>query len=412
MLTKGFSPVLLCRACHLIISATLELVKQMHIRGPYGNLKDRYVQRYIGVPFVNVKFQSLLQGEDPNTNPCQYVNNRSHQESQSLTKELATYKGYKFNRTMGFVSKNMLPVCLPCASPIDMSDQVQYLEVVEAVLQSGIPNYRGICVSLNSTFNLQYLKEMIADYHDQRLIDYLTFGFPFSLAKDACIKNNSKDNHASALNFPEAVEEYITTERTHGTLLGPFQVIPHDTFTWSPLITRPKGLGRRVIVDLLFGDYSVNKATDRDVYDSSPFMLKLPVLDALIPELEKLGPEARLFKVDISRTFRNVRIDPGDAIHLGIRWNNQYFLDQNLPFGAVHGTAIFERITDLIRHIMARKGFLVWKYIDDIYACCHKDVAQAAFHDLLDTIRLLGLPINQKTVFPPAEKNGHYGNCG
>ena len=123
------------------------------------------------------------------------------------------------------------------------------------------------------------------------------------------------------MNFPEAIAEYITTERAHGTLLGPFQVIPHK-FTWSPLMTPPKGLGRRVIVDLSFSDYSVNKATDREVYDMSLFIFKLPVLDTLIPELEKLGPEARLFKVDISRTLRNVRIDPGDAIHLGNMWNN------------------------------------------------------------------------------------------
>ena len=251
--------------------------------------------------------------------------------------------------------------------------------MVEAVLQSGVPKYRGVCVPLNSTFNLQYLKEMIADYQDQRLTDYLTFGFMLGLAKGACINNNSNENHASVLNFPEAVEEYIT----HGTLVGPFQVIPRNKFTWSPLMTYPQGLGRRVIVDLSFGDYSVNKATDRDVFDASPFILKLPVLDALILELEKLGTEALLFKVDISCTFRNVRIDPGDAIHLGIRWNNECFLDQNLPFGAVYGTAIFERITDLVHNIMARKDFLVWNYIDDIYPCFHKDVAQAAFHDLL-----------------------------
>ena len=78
----------MCRVCSLIVSATLELVKQMHIRGPYGNLKDRYVQSYMGVPFVYVKSQSLLWGEDPKTSSCQYMDNRSHQESRSPTKEL------------------------------------------------------------------------------------------------------------------------------------------------------------------------------------------------------------------------------------------------------------------------------------------------------------------------------------
>ena len=115
-----------------------------------------------------------------------------------------------------------------------MSDHKQYLALVEAVLQSGVPNYRGVRVPLNSTFNLQYLKEMTVDYHDKILIDYLTFGFPLGLAEGACIRSSSKDNHASALNFPEAVEQYIVAEKKEGTLLGPFQVIPHKQFTWSP----------------------------------------------------------------------------------------------------------------------------------------------------------------------------------
>ena len=153
-----------------------------------------------------------------------------------------------------------------------------------------------------------------------------------------------------------------------------------------------------------FGDHSVNKATAKQSFDSEPFVLKLPTLEALIPELERLGQDACLFKVDISRAFRNVRMDRGDAIRLGIKWNDEYFIDQNLPFGAVHGTAIFECITDHIRHIMAGRGFTVWNYIDDMYACCHKDTAKRAFPGFLDTIRSLGLPINQSKVFPPTKK--------
>ena len=131
-------------------------------------------------------------------------------------------------------------------------------------------------------------------------------------------------------------------------------------------MTRPKEKGRRVILDLSYGDNSVNKATSRDHYDNVEFQLKLPNLDVLIPHLERLGPHARVFKVDISRAFRNVRIDPADALRLRICWQDRYYLDRNLPFGAVHGTAIFQRITDFIRFLMAQQGFTVYNYIDDI----------------------------------------------
>ena len=113
-----------------------------------------------------------------------------------------------------------------------------------------------------------------------------------------------------------------------GALLGPFDHPPHPCFTWSPLMTHPKGSGRCVILDLSFGEHSVNKATARTQYDHTPFHLKLPNLDGLVDTLNALGNNARLFKVDISHGFRNVRIDPADAIHLGIKWDNKYYIDQ------------------------------------------------------------------------------------
>ena len=67
----------------------------------------------------------------------------------------------------------------------------------------------------------------------------------------------------------------------------------------------------------------------------------------------------------------------------------------------MHGTAIFERITNFIRFILAKQGIQIFNYIDDIYACCHKDVAQEAFEALTLVIERVGLPINPAKVFPP-----------
>ena len=64
-------------------------------------------------------------------------------------------------------------------------------------------------------------------------------------------------------------------------------------------------------------------------------------------------------------------------------------------------TAIFECITNFIRFILAKQGIRIFNYIDDIYACCHKDVAQRAFEALTLVIQQVGLPINPAKVFPP-----------
>ena len=163
-------------------------------------------------------------------------------------------------------------------------------------------------------------------------------------------------------------------------------------------------MGHRVILDLSFGDCSVNKATGKAHFDGMPFQLKLPSLDALVPTLNKLGDDARLFKLDISRAFRNGRVDPRDAIHLGIMWQVKYYVDKNLAFGAIHGTSIFECITDLIRFILAKRGVQIFNYIDDIYVCCHKSVAQDAFEALNVVIESVGLPIKPSKVFLPTPR--------
>ena len=63
------------------------------------------------------------------------------------------------------------------------------------------------------------------------------------------------------------------------------------------------------------------------------------------------------FFFDISRAFGNVRVDQADAVHFGIKWENKYYIDQSLSIGAVHGTAIFNRIANFLRFLMAKKGF-------------------------------------------------------
>ena len=114
------------------------------------------------------------------------------------------------------------------------------------------------------------------------------------------IKYNGSDNHSSAREFPSAVDEYIYTELKQGSLLGPFIEPPHDNYIWSPLMTRPKGEGRRVILDLSFGSHSVNKNTETSLYDGMPFALKLLNLDSVLQQLERFDQDARLFKGDIS----------------------------------------------------------------------------------------------------------------
>ena len=82
-----------------------------------------------------------------------------------------------------------------------------------------------------------------------------------------------------------------------------------------------------------------------------------------------LGPGSLLYKVDISRAFRQLKIDPGDLDLLGLK-HQSYFMDQLVPFGYRHGSVFFEKVTDSIRYIMRQQGFQhLYNYVDDLIYC-------------------------------------------
>ena len=90
--------------------------------------------------------------------------------------------------------------------------------------------------------------------------------------------------------------------------------------------------------------------------------------------------DPKLIKVDVSRAFQNVPIDPRDAIKCGFQQEGSYFIDKCLVFGAVNSTFIFQRISDAIRHILAEEDILVWNYIDDIFAAVESSGGDEKFH--------------------------------
>ena len=92
---------------------------------------------------------------------------------------------------------------------------------------------------------------MLQDYHDPLLIEYLKFGFPLSLVSRDNSACKQVVNHATARDYPQAVDEYIQSEISHNALLGPHDDSVPPGFHRSPLLSRPKeGNKRKIIMDL------------------------------------------------------------------------------------------------------------------------------------------------------------------
>ena len=147
-------------------------------------------------------------------------------------------------------------------------------------------------------------------------------------------------------------------------MLGPFNEVPIENIHISPFLTRdnPGGTHRCVIVDLSFPHgYSVNAGVQSDTYVNTPFLLTLPTIDNITNKVKQLGKGCHLYKIDLSRAFRHVKLDPKDYNLLGLSLNGLYIVSC-LPFGFRHASALFQRLSNAVRYIMAQKGFSVTNY--------------------------------------------------
>ena len=137
---------------------------------------------------------------------------------------------------------------------------------------------------------------------------------------------------------------------------------------------------------------SVNAGSAQNVYLNTPFLLKLPTIDHVVK---------KIYKIDIKRAFRHVKLDPLEYDLLGLR-HNAWFLDTCLPFGFRHGSALFQRLSDTVRHMMRQRDFQVINYIDDILGIELPSRVDASFDALSALLNHLGFEISYNKLVKPA----------
>ena len=316
--------------------------------------------------------------------------------NSQIFKEWSEQSDFQF----GFIplGEQVMPGDLTCNT-----SKKSLLEIHDTVRQSGKPNFLGARIPVVSQLNVEAWEKHLKGYWDQQLLQLLKFGFPLDFNRD-CPLQSEKGNHSSATQFPKDVDAYIEEESRYGAILGPFKENPIQNCHTSPFMTRnkPNSDRRRVIIDLSWPiGASVNAGIDKDTYLNSPFALTFPTIDDITSQLKRLGRGALLYKIDVSRAFRHVRVDPGDFDLLGLQWRHAY-VDTCLPFGTRHGSQIFQSLSDAVRHVMRQKGFCVIDYIDDYVGMGVTDVAHASFNALFQLMGDLGLTISESKLVPPS----------
>ena len=249
----------------------------------------------------------------------------------------------------------------------DNSFNLELRDIFNAVVSKKQFNYKGARIPVPSGLKVGAWRHYLQDYHDDGVPDFLEFGWPVNYGGGTPLIATPV-NHNSAKQHTRDIDFYINTEIGHRALAGPFQGPPVLGFHVSPLMTRAKkdAAHRRVIMDLSWPKGgSVNDGIQGSDYIDGPAIIKLPTVDYLVARILQLGPGAYMYKTDMARGYRQLRVDPGDWPLLGFAHRGQFFMDICPPFGLKTSAMCMQRTSEAITYIHGRHGFFSRSYLDD-----------------------------------------------
>ena len=120
--------------------------------------------------------------------------------------------------------------------------------------------------------------------------------------------------------------------------------------------------------------------------------------------IQKLGQQCVLAKIDVKSAYRIVPVHPEDSLLLGMKWQDQIYVDTTLPFGLRSAPKIFNAVADGLAWVLQSEGVrLILHYLDDFLVLGLPDTDECA-QALATTLRIcdeLGVPIAAEKVEGP-----------
>ena len=283
------------------------------------------------------------------------------------------------------------------------------VEAHRQVSMSGYHNFEHCRIPIPTKLHLPAWYELMINDPDKELVPLLEYGFPINYTKDTP-PSVPLTNHASARNYPQAVDNHIRKEMSHGATIGPFTENPFcQDLVLSPLQTVPKkgatdNQARRIVVDLSYPDNtSVNAGIPKDMYLGKQNNLCLPSVDSLIALIQKHGQGCLIFKLDLSRAYRQLFLCPGSINLCGYQWRGNIFVDITWPFGirsaCLNAQRVAEAVIRIYKRLYQRDAVA---YIDDFGGAEQPAAAHLAYKQLVHLItEVLGLTLApDKSISP------------
>ncbi len=239
----------------------------------------------------------------------------------------------------------------------------------------------------------------LLNHPDQRLATFVTAGIRdgFRLGFDYQSRPSCRSasrNMSSAREHPLVISEYLAKECAEGRVIGPLDPAVLPSVHVSPFGVRPKGnTGKwRLILDL---SAPIGRSINDGIGSSLSSLSYVSVDDAAQAIVQK-GRGAILAKVDIRSAYRVVPVHPDDRWMLGMKWENQLFIDTALPFGLRSAPKIFTAVADAIEWIVRNEGVeFLFHYLDDflVVGSSASNECAASLDILLTMFARLGVPV-------------------
>ena len=249
------------------------------------------------------------------------------------------------------------------------------------------------------------MERELVDYEDKEVIEFLKFGFPVRNLGQVT-GGNPVSNHRSATEHPSHIDSFVNTEVKDRAVIGGFSSNPFSTPAFfSPLgsTERRDSDDRRIIMDLSFPrGGSINDMIPKDEYLGQQVWLTFPRVDELVGLVKVKGQGCKLFKKDLRRAYRQIRIDVGDAHLLGFTWRGQMFFDISLPMGLRSSALCCQRTTLAIQHIYKKRGYDLVVYLDDLGSAETPQKAEDAYKCPGDVLSKSGFEEKVSKSCPPS----------
>ena len=305
-----------------------------------------------------------------------------------------------------------LPLNPRKSSPNSEFPPSYFVDLHNKIRKSGTYNYAGARITLQHTrINCNLFRELLAEYDDIEVCQFLQFGFPLGLAEDIFLEPTLK-NHQSSYKYFSYVDELVEKETLCCGVTGPFDSEPFEPTMISPLMTAPKNPGgRRPVFDASYGDWSLNENTPQKSYMGGPYNFSFPTVLNFAELVIEQGQGCLLYKRDLSRWFLQLPVDPADYDKLGFIWRGKLWLWVAYVWGTRHAGYAGQRVACAVLWILKNIGHKKFKleykavvYMDDFGGCERGSKALTAFNDLGKLLSDLGIQESEKKACPPSTK--------